>query len=367
MPLALATGPSLDVWTDTEETEDWFAQVFVDCEASNGHTTTGHDSAIPWWKTKSTQSHFGILLEVNYPNPISTSPGLPRITEVLLYGTTSLPATTSTLKSTLPSASLASDAQTPCEGHTAHLRIHALPLSSDLLPKSLPSPVATSPQDKQPPPQNVQPPASPPSPKRRKISTLFDDATTHRKLARRKGGGRVSQAAGRLEIQTHGWSPIEGLQHSPHALPSGLSRSSNASSLRANRENDSSLPLGVHSSLTDDLKRSGLSHVDSAGAAQVKERDACSEPAFETKNREALSRVVMAGLRVHGLQQRKRRVSRSASEVRSSTGRETPSTGREVEETDEFKLVYHQTFRGACFALVRRSLSRQTWGLLTEP
>ena len=60
----------------------------------------------------------------------------------------------------------------------------------------------------------------------------------------------------------------------------------------------------------------------------------------------------MAGMRLYGLQQRKRTSkSRAVSEVPSQTANLDPPLNSALEDVDEYKLVYHQTFKGCCFAL----------------
>jgi hypothetical protein len=69
---------------------------------------------------------------------------------------------------------------------------------------------------------------------------------------------------------------------------------------------------------------------------------------IETQNRDALSKMVMAGLRLYGLQSKR------------PTKKSEPCAGPVLvnltndEAVDEYKLVYHQTFKGACFALRRQ-------------
>jgi hypothetical protein len=79
------------------------------------------------------------------------------------------------------------------------------------------------------------------------------------------------------------------------------------------------------------------------------------EPTTESRNKEALSRVVMAAMRMHGLQQRKKTRSRRASVAPGGEESQSLSEEAEAEEPakdEEFKLMYHQTYKGAAFALV---------------
>jgi hypothetical protein len=77
------------------------------------------------------------------------------------------------------------------------------------------------------------------------------------------------------------------------------------------------------------------------------------EPTTETRNKEALSRVVMAAMRMHGLQQRKKTRSRMGS---MAPGVETEqlsaeAAAEEAAKDEDYKLIYHQTYKGAALAL----------------
>jgi hypothetical protein len=69
---------------------------------------------------------------------------------------------------------------------------------------------------------------------------------------------------------------------------------------------------------------------------------------IETQNRDALSKMVMAGLRLYGLQSK-----RPTKKCEPGVG-PVQANPLNDEPVDEYKLVYHQTFKGACFALRRQ-------------
>jgi hypothetical protein len=91
-------------------------------------------------------------------------------------------------------------------------------------------------------------------------------------------------------------------------------------------------------------------------------------PGFDADNKNALSRLIMAGMRMYGLQQRKKPTastgSRAASET-PSTNAPTASTCQpqpgQPKDEDQYKLVYHQTLKAASFAL-RAHMSRTAIG-----
>jgi hypothetical protein len=99
-------------------------------------------------------------------------------------------------------------------------------------------------------------------------------------------------------------------------------------------------------------KRSGLSQVATVSLQP-------EEPTTETRNKEALSRVVMTAMRMYGLEQRKKSKSRQGSaapgaEATRQLNAEEAAEGAAKDE--EYKLIYHQTFKGAVLALVSNTL-----------
>lgn len=86
----------------------------------------------------------------------------------------------------------------------------------------------------------------------------------------------------------------------------------------------------------------------SAGADNAHEAELC----LEYKNKEIVSKVVMAGMRLYGLVQSKSRKSQ-ANSAADSPAIDTSFEDREAERQrdEEYKLVYHQVYKGTCFAL----------------
>jgi hypothetical protein len=72
----------------------------------------------------------------------------------------------------------------------------------------------------------------------------------------------------------------------------------------------------------------------------------------------------MAAMRMHGLQQRKQARSRRASAAGAEDGQQLndEAAAEEVAKDDEYKLIYHQTYKGAALALVSHTSPRlSTW------
>ena len=79
------------------------------------------------------------------------------------------------------------------------------------------------------------------------------------------------------------------------------------------------------------------------------------DSSFDSRNKQTISKTVMAGMRMYGMQQRKGAESHKA--VNGESQRSTEVESQDAATSDEeYKLVYHQTFKGAAFAL-RREMS----------
>lgn len=278
-----------------------------------------------------------------------------KVTEILFYGTVATP--TNRILPTPPSSS----PENPYgeEGQLPELKVHALPLSSGLLnhaalqnrPSDFQSHLDTHPQFISN--SNTTGDTTPTSPKRAR--DVFDEAAHRRKKARAKGGEGVAAAAARaqdiqkpyihrrsLSIETKGIplpgsrpSSAQGAQPSPRIL----SRSPSISS--------DTRPLSRKGTADGPSKRSHLSQVATVPIHP-------EEPTIESRNKEALSRVVMAAMRMHGLQQRKKPKSRRSS-LAPGPEQDQPTEETTVEEAskdEEYKLIYHQTYKGAALALV---------------
>ena len=68
---------------------------------------------------------------------------------------------------------------------------------------------------------------------------------------------------------------------------------------------------------------------------------------YEKQNRAAMTKVLLAAMRLHGIQQKKRPHSQSQPPKQGTSHITKNNIADEVE--DEYKLVYHQTFKAAMF------------------
>ena len=369
VPLHLISGPAFEVFTQDDSTEAWFSRALLHDPFEDGEDGDGVEcrswSTRPCW-----QSDIGVLLRVEGDLRITKNSG--KLTELLLYASrvreprTSPAGILTPPRSSSPNHGLELEAQqTTAESQPATVMIYALPLSSELWLKSrqypslaveefeegfaqfLPWPTCSMVEDEGPR-------------KRQRLDSLFDDATKQVKRAKRRGGESVaknmalhSQASSRPirdnPTQASGDHTLG--PNAPEAYASklprklGLSRSQSLGSLR---DLDNTRPLS-RATVKAPTQRSSLNRVTSISAfdSNLPISDAVNN--MEEQNKTALSRVVMAGMRMYGLQQKKKTsLSRAVSE--SPLVAEGPSVPAPMHnDEDEYKFVYHQTYKAASF------------------
>ena len=194
--------------------------------------------------------------------------------------------------------------------------------------------------------------------KRASLSSLFEDAKQKRRKLKGRGGESISKAMAEIDRPTsrHGLPPSIDQEESetqpmPQARKAAKQSLSRSSSMMSVANPELPRPTSRSGALTNG-KRSSLHRVESAISSRNSPILPDVDGDYAQRNKAALTKVVMAGMRLHGLQQKKRQGTSSAMEDRPNTatsmGDATPS---EVE--DEFKLVYHQTFKAAMFAFRR--------------
>jgi len=277
----------------------------------------------------------------------------PRVTELLFYGTIAASATAGL--PTPPSSSPFVD-----NGHGEQLpefRVHALPLSSHLLHESSNSVPADTDADAQFLPPLVDSHTTFKSPKKQR--DIFEEATIANKKARGRGGRAVSAAVAcgneSQQLYNHRKSSLS-IDFKSAPYPDSRPPSAHGPLSRSN-----SRPLSRSPSVTSDARphsRKGLpesqnrrSNLSQVATVPIQPE----EPTTELRNKDALVKVVMAAMRMHGLQQRKQNRSRRASLA--AGGEESQQLNEEnaaedAAKDEEYKLIYHQTYKGAALAMV---------------
>ncbi|KXT06636.1 hypothetical protein AC578_8493 [Pseudocercospora eumusae] len=336
IPLFLPLGPPLEVATCNDESEKWLSSILLNEQADRS------DASSPWWQNACAESPLSILLAVDAA-PATRA----RATEVLLFASRDW---TSGLddEATLQTSSA--------------LRVYAQPLCSDLLHRG-PAAEPTPPASPQPDDQEigavflplVKDIAThegeiinlPPVRKRKSVNETFDEAAERRRKARRQGGEGVAAAAASR-------NPADAaLRHrrstsTSQSLPLQSRPLSRASSVGSSRVADLREP-----SVPALSKRSSLGRVQSVSLAEA-DSIVEEEPTIEHKNKEFVSKIVMAGMRLYGLVQTKTRKSRANSSAAVSPAVVDVSfedLDADRQKDDEYKLVYHQVYKGTCFAL----------------
>ena len=360
IPLYLAAGPSFDVSTANAATASWLEYTFL----PNQNCDSRHDaSREPGWFSTGTQSDLGILLEVVQDEV--PKDGQRIVTEILLYAAIevscrSLPTPP---RSSSPAAS--NEPSDSVFDGPGIIKVYALPLSSAIINDANHLARAVTPPIENPSelvqarflPDHCDPTVVQETShqKRQSLSSLFDDATQKRRKLKSRGGESVAQAMAKIDRPPlqNGFS-FE-TQHESQEQPSkptaavrsrrGLTR---AQSMSSAVTSEYSRPTSRSGALASG-KRSSLHRMESALST-------CDNPTFpdldnsySEQNKAALTKVIMAGMRLYGLQQKKKK----HEDV--FTANSAPTNPNHQDSEDEYKIVYHQTFKAASFALRRQS------------
>ena len=363
IPLYLAVGPSCDVSTGDEATTRWLSEALLKYERCDLH---GNASKEPWWLHVGSQSENGILLRVEAQNEEECRMQ-DVATEVLVY------AATTQQNTALPTPPRSSSPAPPDEDTANTLnkaetlvKVYALPLSSNIIGRAEafkgscpPIPTESSSAVQAcflPHMHDPAPVTQPPPQKRPSISMLFDDATKKRRKIRGRGGESISQAMAGIDrpASQHG---IPENQEIPQPQQTNLRRKSlsRATSMVPVASSASSRPTSRSGALANG-KRSSLHRVESAIISHDSPALSDADGSCAQENKAALTKVIMAGMRLHGLQQKKKLLNKLQGHSQVLLNTETDTVINEAE--DEYKLVYHQTFKSATF-IFRKHLNAQ--------
>jgi hypothetical protein len=345
LPLHILLGQQYNVSTNDLTAQQYLERVLLACTQENE----------AWWKSIRPESPLGILVAVETDS--KTYNGTPRITELLLVASRSHLV----LGQRLPTPPASSPFEVAVDAGTSDtqvLQVLALAISSDLLlPANLPSPPLSPaladcetipaiflPQSLLQAPETIHEPPT----KRQKLATSsLDQAKARRDAARRVGGESISAAAAAAAKPDLSHRRISSNANAPlQTRP--LSRSP---SIASSRPGSVRVPNPVES------KPSTLSRVQSLSGFPVEATPEATIAAnTETKNKDAIARVVMTGMRLYGLSQSNRKIrdkqqrSGSASPAISVEESVTPEALEAERKSDEeYKAVYHQVYKGVCF------------------
>ena len=352
---------SLWVATDRRHTHDWLSDTLLGGiqlppGAESYNVIQSHQLA------EETKPRIGALFHVpDTKQQRSESEGI-RVTELVFYASQRNfrgPCRLPTLPTSSPRPDIHDGEQYKggvLQHDTGKASVHALPLSSELLYKSSLYPSVSVPQGEARFLASVEDAQTPylPLQKRDRLGLMFEEATDRGKKARRRGGQSISLVASKSSgapnpphVRALGDKAIrnEEDQHKEDTLD--LTMGPKAVVLPMDHKNGFSKPASTRDKVPPLLRPTVSSeNVDSLGVFQDK--------TFEARNKQSVSRIVMAGLRMHGLQQEKRVTALH----KAGSGESKPSSlpeqedGREDTENSEFKSVYHQTYKATLFAFV---------------
>ena len=357
IPLYMINGPNLGVWTTDAETTTWFETFFYlfgTPDLSDKPSPISEEQLQTNLPDSNEQLSTGILTRVQYGENVQ--PEVPCTTEIVFYLSQPVADAERFPKSL-------SDSGHPFRARFGEYRVHALPLSSDLL-KAIkyqaldpPSAEATirdvvddsSTLQYETQEEFVTPPLeSPKDPlermyRRKRAASLFEEATERRRKARRHGGESIALAASKHSQQSSAFpsSPLADSQlpSLPEVPPNGIPNGVRGTFERHSRSMSAS-------SVSSPLSRGPVNLPESSNESVAS--------LVEDRNKETISRVVMAGMRLYGLSSRSRKLDSerrsSAPQIQSELGTNTLTNPAEA---DTYKLVYHQTYKSAVFAFRR--------------
>jgi hypothetical protein len=325
IPLHLICGTRLDVWTTDAETETWFSNLLL----SSNHA---QDQAQEWWQSASLESPLGILAAVKVAD--TTKIPQPRITEILFY------AARKHIQDSDPSHNDTSSSN-------PELGLYALPLSSDLL--------LFNDTDITPPTSPVLGDSIQNTANGRFIPRPWDEPTLRQ---RRKIALDSTFSAASDRRKRHSGASTSATQNSPSLLPSLPRLKSEASRgsvplLTRPKSRSPSIASLRRDPTIPEQKRvaSGLSHATPAPVPSTESE------LLAQKNKEMVSKVVLAGLRVWGFTASSKRKKRASTSTSAATDPVLLDAEEEAKD-EEYKLLYHHVYKSTCFAF-RATISKQ--------
>ncbi|XRM44611.1 hypothetical protein ABZX51_007731 [Aspergillus tubingensis] len=367
IPLYARCGPNLELHTNSPQTSQWLKDKLAG-------TIWLEDDDLD--RIQTLQCPIGLLVGID--NDGRTKPSETNTTDLLIHGMLSM-TTTYERPPTPPVSSPELDHQ-PSHVVRQELRIYATPISAHLIAKtqSLPSPQDTDGHGRSP---QFLPDIRSPSPKRRRVATLFESVAQHHKRVRQKGGEAVSQLMARSLSQSS--QQLQGLrvkrESEEPSLPqldriaSQRSRSvsigANLNSKLLEARSEQSRPSSRRGYVRELNSRRGTPNPFVESSLR-KERELSPELPSEGKlespaapkdaetiiseNKNTITRTILTCMRLYGFN---RATARSASSSRPQTGTGShdmaPANGEDISNTDEdeFKAMYHATYRASTFAL----------------
>ena len=367
IPLCLIAGAPFEVYSEHAATCEWLLEILA-----HGQTETVRNPE-PWWDRQLTQSPVGYLLGIEDKEGRHNG-SQTRLTELLLYATTAEQrGAEADLPTPPPSSPRAIDGpEGPSQGnaHSAPpIVFRALPICSSL-PRLGGQNAGLLNADRNPRPniidlQPSQVQTDLKNGKRRALTTVFDEASQQRKRLKRRGG----EAVGTFVREPETFKPGTAQYSQSIDRASTVVGSDNGSSERViarptssrHSRSSSTTPFATEVSSKPHIQLLNQAHIphdipESQNAAVVNLK--ITSEHIEHQNKALLSRTVMAGMRLHGLQQPRKSIQRTTS-LPETISKAPPS---DDSANEEYRQIYHHTFKAANFALRHQMHARTLKG-----
>ncbi|KAJ5921508.1 hypothetical protein N7466_009834 [Penicillium verhagenii] len=387
IPLHARAGPSLELHTTSTQTSQWLQRKL------SGTIWLNEDELdLP----QSLQCPVGLLVSVD---GTSSKRSGATTSDLLVYGV--LSSATSCTRPPTPPHSSPNETNGRANTSTTkpyQLRIYAAPLSTQQVTQAhaFPSPPPSYDGERAPAPAQFLPDCFSPSPKRKRVATLFESAAQHHRRVRQGGGGAVSQlmASSRPSSSSQNLPSLRAKREPEDETPSlpsldrlvsGRSRSmslgtnlTRPGSTRSARATpgisaDPQKRAPTPNPFLDSRSRRVSQQMQPQSLPSVSTEENTTVPASPPKNPESIiaenknviTRTILTCMRLYGFHRSSKRPSASKStseavdpdlETSSSTAApeglraETPAPGASADD-DEFKDMYHATYKAAAFAL----------------
>lgn len=389
IPLYARAGPSVELHSTTEETSEWLKSRLL-----SGVWLDEDDGAI-FERLATIQCPVGLLVRVTTSQTyISTANN---VSDLLIYGILSSSHDESSIRPPSPPDSLSRVEENGPYGQSSkikrELRIYAAPLATSYAQKvqDIPSPPSSAAGDdpsnnKDETFANFLPDLRSPSPKRKRILSLFEGAAQHHRRVRQRelmpqlSSMKIKKEAdelgspmlGQMDLRRARSLSLGGSQLSKLSESAGVGDKRPGSSKgMVNRRDSKSRPNLSHVSSNIETARS-QSVVPSPTSDFVKPAPLNDGPepqlslstdgeTLVTRNKDLITRTILTCMRLYGYNRKANRSKSLAVGVREPS-HEPDAYQREnsmmpeyppvsVTEEDEFKAMYHATYRAATFAL----------------
>lgn len=359
IPLYARAGPNLELHTTDNSTSQWLKDKLL------GSIWLEEEDLD---KFQSIQCPVGLLVGVEGTRK---TPGL-TTSDFLVYGV--LSGTTSFERP--PTPPISSSSEYPENAHPVtrqELKIYASPLSASVITKAHALPT---------PPRNPDgigddaqfaeflPDLRSPSPKRKRVASLFESVAQHHRRVRQKGGEAVAQ----IMAPSHS-------QSSQQLQPLKIKRESEEPSLpaldRIASQRQRSMSIGANIKLPESRPSSSRGHVrglvsrkntptpflessmkreysPALLSSDVKPESSSTPKDAETvisENKNTITRTILTCMRLYGFNRPSTRSGSKHTEEGPDPRPPTADGTASTVEEDEFKAMYHATYRASTFAL----------------